>query len=672
MRTVRCIFLVILFPLTAWAQEVPGEGTRAGATLQITETKTKTWTIFGHVTDLKGKPLGGVDVHVDVGVGISSARSLKTDLQGAFQTEFTLNATYSRLDVTVVANKSGYTEANEAVEFGSADTTSNIDIVLRELTQSPDELPLATLVTALGPRLRDSATPKPGGASGHKEWARGSEELLDRHEAARAVPLLTKAVERAPKCVECRLLLTLSMFEAGSWAGASRQLDEALELNDAAASKRPEPALIAGVLEAWRGHPDRSAGFLAKALEMDPGNAVALQEMGRALVAQSKWEAADQYLEKALRAGAGDDARLLRIRALLQEGDTSEAARVMDRFMAGHDLKSLSPTTRELYTQLDVRRRLLPYGESKSVLTESIPELLKTAPELTGIRLAPDQTELPGLLKKVGEGVEAFFKNFPNTASTERVHQELLGKDGGVAHSLDQAFQYLLLSSPDKWGLGLEEHRNTPQGGIAAQSGLNQGLMLTGGFAAASLLFHPAYQDGAAFRYLGRQSLGSYAEVVKTNDGKLLLLRPDGTWTPTEKEPPPAREVHVIAFAQKPELARTMEWFKTEKGSALILVQGLAWVDPANFQIVRLRTDLLAPQPKISLERQTTEIRYQEVAFKEVATALWLPQEVDVTVELRGRVYRNQHHYSEFKLFNVETKEQRKKQAASPAPIGQP
>jgi hypothetical protein len=33
---------------------------------------------------------------------------------------------------------------------------------------------------------------------------------------------------------------------------------------------------------------------------------------------------------------------------------------------------------------------------------------------------------------------------------------------------------------------------------------------------------------------------------------------------------------------------------------------------------------------------------------------------VEVTVDWKGRVLRNQHRYSDFKLFNVEAKEERK------------
>jgi tetratricopeptide (TPR) repeat protein len=625
------LFLLTLLPLAArgLGQDMSGHGRIESAMRTML---TNDWVIVGRAIDMKGNPLGGATVRVDVGIGSGSVQALRTDLQGEFQTEFTLDATLQRhFTATLVATKHGYTEARETVEFGAADRASGIEMVLRKSAQNPDELPLATLVNTLAPRLREHAGKGSGAEADHKEkdLVRGCQELIDRHRVARAVPLLSRGVERAPSCVECRLLLTLALFEAGSWTGASRQLDEAGKLNDAGASGRPEPALIAGVLEAWRGETRISAGYFQKALAIDPHKSLALQEMGRVLVAQKNWAAADRYLERALRAGADDEARLLRAHALLEEGDIDEAGREMDRYTASHNVKNLPPEARTLYLQVRERRDYERYTKVMSVLTESPQELIKAMPELQGMRVASNQDELKGILKKVGEGVEAFFKNFPNTVSLEQVHQELLGKNGKVARSLDQDFQYLMLAQPDQWGVGVEEHRSTAQGASAAIGGSDQGLMLTSGFASFSLFFHPAYQNGAGFRYLGRQTL-------------------DG------------RNLHVIAFAQKPETAQRVERFRSDDGSASILLQGVAWINPMNFQIVRLRTDLLAPQPNVRLQKQTTEISFRQVSFKEVASTLWLPQQVIVMVDWRGRVYRNQHRYSDFKLFNVDTKEQRK------------
>jgi hypothetical protein len=153
--------------------------------------------------------------------------------------------------------------------------------------------------------------------------------------------------------------------------------------------------------------------------------------------------------------------------------------------------------------------------------------------------------------------------------------------------------------------------------------------MRTSGFACTSLNFHTSHQSGASYRLLGRQEM----------DGQ-----------PT----------YVVAFAQRPETAQRIGRFDFDGKSVPVLVQGIAWVDIKTWQIIRMRTDLLKPPPNTRLRRQTTEIQFGEVRFKEIATPLWLPREVTVTVEWKGKTFRNLHRYSDFKVFRVETEERRR------------
>jgi len=50
-----------------------------------------------------------------------------------------------------------------------------------------------------------------------------------------------------------------------------------------------------------------------------------------------------------------------------------------------------------------------------------------------------------------------------------------------------------------------------------------------------------------------------------------------------------------------------------EGRSALLLYQGLAWIDAISYRIVRMRLDLLKPRLDIGLERSTTDIQFGEV-----------------------------------------------------------
>lgn len=627
---------------TSWAQAPAGAqaGSPSLGGLRMSAIQSQDWTVFGRVTNLKGEPVGGARVRVDILGGKSLVRVLETNLQGEFRTTYSLDAQlYSRLSVKVAAAKPGFLGAQETADFVKAGLTHGIDIVLRQDEEDPEQLSQANLIQELGSRLRRQGERRLADRPARKDFLRGCEELLDRHNSAIAVAYLTKVVERQPGCIECRVLLSLALLDAGSWAGATRQLAEAAKLNGAAqpGAKLPEPLLLLGVLEAWRHEDKKAAGFFQQTLELAPNDPLALQELGRILISQKNWEAADEYLEKAIKAGAPADVRLLRVRALVELGDTGEAENEMNRYLAGREVRTLPLEARTIYSQLQTYLDLRPYTKVKSVVTQSLPELMKALPELAGLQPAMSQEELATVLQKTGESVEAMFRSFPNTVSVERIRQERRGKDGKIKNSLDQSFQYLLLARPEKWGLGLEEYRTNARGEQDAPVGLKDGLMLTAGFASAPLLFHPGYQAGSNFRYLGRQEL----------EGRTL---------------------HVVAFAQRPQTAKMIERFNTDNASVLVLLQGVAWIDAASYRIIRLRSDLLKPPSGIRLERQTTEIRFQQVPFKEIAAALWLPQEVAVTVDWKGKTFRNWHRYSDFKLFNVATEERRKTAVPAPAP----
>jgi Flp pilus assembly protein TadD len=625
------VCLIVLFSSrAAWSQAIPNHSP-FGTTLRPIEKQV--WHVFGQVKTLDGQPARDAKVRVDIGTGPGLGRTIGTDLQGKFDTQYELDVTqYTRLSLTLVASKPGYLDARETVDFGASDKTWGIDLTLREKSQDPDQLSLADLVRSVAPRLRQRAARDLQPTSAAKDWERGAHDLLDRQDALGAVPLLAKVAQREPRCIDCRLMLGLAQLDAGSWDSATRQFSDIAKLSsEDKSARRPEPSLILGVLESWRHETKKAAGFFTQALDAAPGDPLVLQELGRALVLDHNWEAADEYLAKAIKAGAPAESHLLRTKALLGMGDVPEADAEMRTYLAGRDVKEMPAPVRALYTELQDRLRLTEYASVKSAVTQPVAELTRAVPELRGLEPASVQDELPTILEKAGENVRAFFESFPNTISTEQIRQQRLRQDGHVRETQDQKYAYLLLARAEKQGqrLGLEEYRATATGERTMPHGLEGGFMLTTGFASAALVFHPAYQRGASFRFLGVQTINGHKALV-------------------------------VGFAQRPETARTVERFNVDDASVLILLQGVVWLDAGTYQIIRMRTDLLKPASKVRLARQTTEIQFSEVHFKELTSAFWLPREVVVTVEWKGRMFRNLHQYSDFKLFNVQSEEKRK------------
>jgi tetratricopeptide (TPR) repeat protein len=601
----------------------------AGVSLVSAAAK-KTLRISGHVLDMQGQPIDDVEVKLEMEGAASGKRSMKANAKGEYSTEVKVN--FAQSDFfrgTLFAHKKGYEEGHEQFNLRIDDKSDEMNIVIRRPDDGADQLPLSTLIKILAPNLRINAEKEYTEEADRKEFIRGYELLMDAKDPQGSVDLLRKSVERASDCLECQLLLSLALMNAGSWNGANQQMEAATVISEILETKQSELLLMKGIIEAWRGHDKNAVGFFMKVVEFDPRNALVLQELGRAGITQRKWEVAEQFLSKALSAGAGEEARLMRARTLLEIGEIPESEDEMTKYVAGRDIKKLPQEVRNLQTRIQNQLSLLAKGSGESTVTQPIEELIKTIPALQGLEAAKDQNPLEDLLAQIGKKVEAFFNDIPNTSLVEKVHQERLNKAGKVVKALDQEFLYIMVAQTGEPGLGLEEYRSTPDGNDAAVGGKKEGLMITSGFASISSIFHPDNRRGTDFRYLGKQDMNG-------------------------------RDAFVIAFAMKPATAKMYTYFTTDEHTAIALVHGVAWVDAKSLSLIRLHTYLLNPLPIVRLQKLSTEIQYQEVTFNGLAAPLLLPKDVSILVDYRRIVLRNHHSYSDFKLFNIEAKEERK------------
>jgi hypothetical protein len=471
-----------------------------------------------------------------------------------------------------------------------------------------------------------------------QSFVRAAEWLQDPLTNAKALTLLSALVKKTPACVECRTLLGLADLQSGSISSAQDDFTQAalVKLPPAEAPRTANSLIALGVMAEWSGESAKALALLMQALKLGPQDPLTLQEVGRTLVAQKNWEAADEYLLQAEKAGAPQEVRLLRCRAALEEGDVQEADQELRAYLGGREIQSFPPPVRALYAQVGTQVSLQSFSRAKPLVDEPTAQILKEWPELAGLEPAGDQSQLAAILEKTGATVVAFFRDFQNATAGESIAEKKLGKGGKVKQSLQQKFQYLLLSTPYQGGLSLEEYRTNAAGERISPTGSEDGFMLSAGFASACLLFHPEYQNGTKFRHLGRAPVNGVA-------------------------------YDVVAFAQNPAKAKMCERFSTRDTSVMVLHQGLAWIDPNDSRIVRLRTDLLLPMPKVRLQRETTDISYSLVRFKDMPTALSLPAQVTVTVEYKGATYQNQHQYGDFKLFNTSVKEKHLTPQAPPS-----
>jgi len=278
--------------------------------------------------------------------------------------------------------------------------------------------------------------------------------------------------------------------------------------------------------------------------------------------------------------------------------------------------------------QLSPAEQLL-YANAKPYLAEPPEKLIAQIPELQGLRPAADQQPLSRILASTGTVVEGYFDSLIDLIAHEDIDQEILSAQGAIKHKQHRTYDYLIVLHRDELPPRIEEYRIAPDGKRVEQTGRGAGFPITSGFALNCIHFLPDFRPDSTFSYLGEQILNS-------------------------------RNTFVVAFAQQPAKARYLVRVsisgQSSSASTPVLIQGVAWIDQSNYQILRLRTDLLATRPDVGLSALTTEVTFAEFRLPDVSGPLWLPDKVTVADEHNGRAYLNQHLYSNYQRFGVAVK----------------
>lgn len=273
-------------------------------------------------------------------------------------------------------------------------------------------------------------------------------------------------------------------------------------------------------------------------------------------------------------------------------------------------------------------KRTAPSKMGRSLMDMTAEELRHAYPsELRGMEFIPNQEGLESLLVKMGERIQTFFRDFSNTSSKEEVLLKRFGVTGRLESSIGQTYTYLLLFNPDDTQPLIQEYRTDKKFRAISQEAI-RGFFITSGYSCLSVLFHPNYLQDSSFRYLGKQ--------------------------------PSDQGAHLIAFIQKPETKRNLTKFTDiDVGQSIrVLQQGIVWVDPNTYQILRMRTSLVTGAKASFAATQDTDIQFGEVRFEGVLQQYWLPKNVTVHMVIAGKTYDNLHRYSGYQVFSTDSEVQ--------------
>ena len=438
------ILSLILLPTQGMAQGL-GQANITVSTNPYAQVKTP-WLVAGKVKNFHGETVKGAAVTVAPTIAVA-VRSLSTDAQGQFRTEYQLNASgVDAFNVVLTVKKKGYQTAHAYISYERSAKTWEVPLTLREPDEDPSFLSSGELIAGLSPRLKQLGPADGLSEKSAKDYTLGVTEFFDRNHPERAMPAFTKVLQRDPACIGCRAMMGLAELGWNDWDGGSRALTESV--NAVLADRkmgRPEPLVAYGTWLNWQHEPDKAEPFFLEALKYNPKDSLALQELGRTLLAEQKFEYATDYLNKALAAGAGPDARLLYVQALVGAGRPDDALNEMNRYLDGRDVKKLPIHVRQVWTSVQNRERVkTAYAAAKPPKGKERVDFLKRPPAdlIQGLEPAKDQADLAAILDGVGAKIQELLKNIPNTSSLEAIQQEKLGRKGEVSSEQKQKFRY--------------------------------------------------------------------------------------------------------------------------------------------------------------------------------------------------------------------------------------
>lgn len=282
--------------------------------------------------------------------------------------------------------------------------------------------------------------------------------------------------------------------------------------------------------------------------------------------------------------------------------------------------------------------RALPHLSSKELkiyrkartLIDWTPREIKRFPTLYRLHPASSQSQLPMILDRVGKVGMAMLAGFRNIVCEEHMFSEwTLGRPIATYREMGpnevvHHFRYIIIPTSGGNPRMFKEYRTSPKGKPIKLMNLDDLILITTNFTGSWAYFSTSDQPESRFRYFGK-------EMIRKS------------------------ECYVVGFSQIPGIARNVSTFEVGKHSAVLLEQGLAWIDVKTFHILKIETWLLAPRGDMGLENQTTTVEYFPVQPEGLKTFLWLPRKVTVNIHFYRAYIRNTHLYSKFKLFRVES-----------------
>ncbi len=226
-------------------------------------------------------------------------------------------------------------------------------------------------------------------------------------------------------------------------------------------------------------------------------------------------------------------------------------------------------------------------------------------------------------LARARKHVQEYFDKFSDVTCKESVTQFVLNSSGHTIYRENSAYEYQFQATSASGTLKFSETRETRN---PAYRDPARTLLVTTGFASLLLVAHPMYEASYVFEPAGDETIDgvSYSKV----------------------------HFSPIAGAASPASLRL-------RGKNYPLpMSGTLWIDPQTGAIVKLEAIVDSSMSDLGLTGMRSEVHYAPHAFRDPAESIWIAESATIEVETPRQHWRNQHHFSDYKRFNVNVHEE--------------
>jgi tetratricopeptide (TPR) repeat protein len=437
---------------------------------------------------------------------------------------------------------------------------------------------------------------------------------------------LEKAYKVAPSSAEIDFLFGYLFVQLKDNDKAETSLKQAASIDP----HKVQALTLLGRVQLQRQHVTDAIKTLEQAVEADAGYWMAHNLLGDAYLKEKDYEKARQQAQLAIDEGkqAGSVAELVLGQALANVGRDKEGIEALNKFVVSNPENPAVPQVKALIVKIEDRdagRSGIEPGTDLALAASepSLPESSWGPPGVDDVKppVAPGVVcPYQQVLEATGLRVKELVDNITKFAAVEDLVHEQLDKTGNPVTKETRKFNYVASITEEQPGyLSTSEYRDLRYGITDLPDHI-----VTTGFVTLALIFHPDMRDNFQMTCEG---LGDW----HGQPAWLMYFR-------ARDDKPNRFADYVVGTARYP-----------------MKLKGRAWIATSNLQIVRIESDLVKPLPQMAVQHQIVE--YGPVRFKSDKSELWLPQSVDIYLELNHHRYHRRHSFDHYMLFAVNSQE---------------